>query len=123
MGVVTVAYPSVGQVPQNLGQMYWTDGFTVNLSSSYATGGDTITPAQLGFGARIRNMLVQTINTSQTSFFLFVLNTSQAGASSPVYTIQAFTAASAPGPAAALAEVQAGTDLHLFTFEATFTGI
>lgn len=119
MGAVVVTYPAVGPITQNFGHHYYTAGFTLHLSSSYATGGDTITPAQVGYGAAIYEMWVKLNTGSPTSIFLFLLNTATVG----VYTIQAFTAAAVPGLTTGLGEVTAATDLSAVIFGASFVGV
>jgi hypothetical protein len=118
MGTVAVTQAAYGNIPQNFGTWYAIGGLTVTMSSSYATGGDTITPQQIGFGATIINMHV-TVNTAANvgPFWLFMLNTVTPG----TYTIQAFgLAAGATG----LTEAGANTaGINSFVFGATFIGI
>jgi len=119
MGSVTITSPAYGPIPQNLGQKYMVFGYDVTLSNSYAAGGDTITPQQIGFGSVIDAMIVMTGKSPQTTFWLYLLNVANA----PIYTIQAFTAASSTGGADALVEVTASTDLSVVTFAAAFIGV
>lgn len=118
MGAVTVTQSPYGNIFQNLGTKYYVPGLTVTMSASYATGGDTITPAQIGFGADIEAMLPYVVNASFAGpFWLFVLNRVTIG----VYTIQAFgLAAGATG----LTEAGANTaGINSFVFGAAFIGI
>jgi len=97
---------------------------TVTMSSSYATGGDTITLAQVGFGSQIDAMIVASMNThvssSDTTFYVFVLNSVNA----PTYPIQAFTASGSPASTAALVESAANaTALNGYSFSAIFVGV
>lgn len=108
-------YPNIFQ---NLGHRYWSGLMNVHLSTTYAAGGDAITPNQVGFGSVIEAMIVTTNATSQTSFWLFVLNTTNPGAP----TIQAFTANGTPATTTALSEFS-GNDLSAFTFSAIFVGV
>jgi hypothetical protein len=118
MGAVTVTQAAYGNIPQNFGTWYAIGGLTVTMSASYATGGDTITPQQIGFGSNIINMLVTINNASFVGpFWLFLLNTVTPG----TFTIQAFgLAAGATG----LTEAGANTaGINGFVFGATFIGI
>ena len=65
VGAVSINYqsPPYG-IFQNLGHRYWTGPMTVTMSSSYATGGDTITLAQVGFGSQIDAMIVASMDTN-----------------------------------------------------------
>ena len=120
MGTVAVTFPSYGTIPQNLGHKYFVYGATVTMSSSYATGGDTITPAMIGFGSEIVAM-IPTVNNGSFDgpFWLFVLN--NAFVTPGVYTIQAFGAT-----AGATGLTEAGANaagINSFVFGACFIGV
>ena len=120
MGAVTVTQPTYGTIPQNLGQVYYIAGCTVTMSSSYATGGDTITPAQIGFGSTIIDMVPNVNNSSFAGpFWLFVLN--KVNAATNIWTIQAFGAATGATGLTEAAANNAG--INSFVFGATFIGI
>ena len=118
MGAVTVTQPTYGTIPQNFGTLYWIGGLTVTMSSSYATGGDTITPAQIGFGTTIIEMYPYVINASFVGpFWLFVLNRVTVG----TFLIQAFGAGTGTTGLTEAAANNAG--INSFVFGANFLGI
>lgn len=119
MGVCTVVDQPYGTIPQNLGQIYWTGPWQITLSSSYATGGDTITPRQVGLGSSIQSVIISTNQASQATMYLLVYNSNNG-------TIQAFESAAVaatPAAAAPFAEVANGTNLSAVTFGAVVVGI
>lgn len=112
MGTVTVTADN----PQDFQRMGHLDSIrgTITMSNSYATGGDTITPLQLGFG-EIDMMVVETVTPGGYVVSPVMLPNSNS------YKIQIFeTGAALSGP---LAEVGSGTDLHLQTFRFWALGI
>lgn len=123
MGAVTVApFSTYGYIPQNLGHRYWTGPWLVTMSASYATGGDTITPAQLGYGSQIDTMITMVGSGSFNGpFWLFQLNIVNENANPPVWTIQAFGAATGATGLTEAAAANAG--INSFVFGAFFVGV
>ena len=118
MGNVAVTFGASYGIFQNLGHRYWSGPCTVTMSSSYATGGDTITPAMIGFGSQIDVMIPFVTNSSfQGPFWLFQLNAAVAG----TYTIQAFGAATGTTGLTEAAANNAG--INSFVFGAVFVGV
>lgn len=61
--IVTISDP---QVFSYVGQHWSARGF-LTLSAAYTAGGDTLTPAQIGFGAGIRLFVLQYVSGVETA--------------------------------------------------------
>lgn len=106
MGTVTFARDADADWPQVSGEIGWGIGGTITMSSSYATGGDTITAASVGLGA-IRKIIICGAGTvgAAPATTAYLISPVQAN---PIVLIQAFQSAAASNP---FTEVSAATSL------------
>lgn len=112
MGTVTVTFDAP-QDFQRFGHRDVCRG-SIAFSASYATGGDTITPAALGFGSLIDAMMVQTVSGG------YVISPDM-NPNANSYKIQAYVTGAAATDV--LDEVANATDLHTVSFRFAAWGI
>jgi hypothetical protein len=111
MGATVFTPKNAQGSPQDANVGYKIDG-TITMSSSYATGGDSLTAAQCGLGT-ITSVEVEAGGVASTSAYVLKWNPTNG-------TIQAYDTGAASGNA--LAEAASTTDLHLLVANATVYG-
>lgn len=113
MGNVAVTLSTPAPTQDIFGNQYVIQG-TLHLSTSYATGGDTLTLSQLGINNLFFLEMGPAVNeaaTANTWLLSYVPPTTSGGTA--VVLIQAWTAAGSPSTSQGLVEAASTTDLHL----------
>lgn len=113
MGAMTVAIDSPAD-RQRMGHLDTIRG-TLTFSDSYATGGDTLTAAALGYGSRIEAMVIQGVTSG--GYVVSAIINPQTG----TYTFEAFVTGTAANDA--LNQVAPATDLSAQSFRFLAWGI